>query len=56
MVILLVVGTFINMMLYLMVCMMTPPSDTWGIVTLVAIGASIVAIIIHDRHMPERIV
>ena len=56
MVILLIVGTFINMMLYLMVCMMTPPSDTWGIVTLVAIGASIVAIIIHDRHMPERIV
>jgi hypothetical protein len=56
MVILLVVGTFINMMLYLMVCMMTPPSDAWGIATLVAIGATIVAIIIHDRHMPERIV
>lgn len=55
-VILLFVGTCINALLYLMVCMMTPPSDAWGWATLTSIGATIVAVIIHDRHMPERIV
>jgi hypothetical protein len=56
-VILLLTATFINSVMIMMVGMLDTKfvSELWATITYVSWGVGIATIIIHDRHMPEKL-